>query len=179
MNENLVKRRADSLSRRLGSYWKMERACAFIFPPLAFAWGRPDSLIAASVLTLALVACCSLLWVGASYWRAVWVMLAPGETSMDATLSMAQRWKPFCLAATILSLSVSIANIQSTGASRSAIVALGFSVLAVLEYINYYHVQLQNFDHGPTFRRFLARRTFPPAHLAKDLKAFREREATR
>lgn len=177
LNANLIKHRAQSLSRGLGPYWKMERACAFIFPPLAFALVRPGSLIAASVLTLALVACCSILWVGAAYWRAVWARLALGETSMDATLSMAQRWKPFCFATTILSLAVSIANILSTGTGVSSIVALGFSALAVLEYVNYYHIQLQNFDHGPTFRRFLTRRTFPPAHLAKDLKAFRERKA--
>lgn len=155
----------------------MERACVFIFPPLAFAWVRPRSVIAASVLALALVACCSILWVGAAYWRAVWARLGQGRPSMDATLSMAQRWKPFCGGATILSLTVSISNILGAGTSIASAVALGFSVLAVLEYINYYHIQLQNFDHGPTFRRFRTRRTFPRAHLAKDLKSFQERRA--
>jgi len=177
LSENPVKSRADHLSRRFGSYWKMERACAFIFPPLAFAWAKPESLIAASVLALALVASCSLLWVGAAYWRAIWARFELGQTSIDATLSMAQRWKPFCCVATILSLAVSTANIVWAGPGVASFVAMGFSVLAVLEYVNYYHVQLQNFDHGPTFRRFLTRGTFPRAHLAKDLESFRDRKA--
>jgi hypothetical protein len=175
----MARHQADYLSRRLGPYWKMERGCAFLFPPLAFALVRPGSWAAASVLALSLAACCATLLVGAAYWRALWARLEQGRPSMDAALSMAQRWKPYCCGLMIVSLIISVANIAWTGANVASLTALGFSILAVLEYINYYHVQLQNFDHGPTFRRFLTRRTFPEAHLAKDLRAFRERQANR
>jgi hypothetical protein len=56
LSKNLDRSRSAYLSHRLNSYWQMERACAFIFPPLAFALVRPASLIAASVLALALIA---------------------------------------------------------------------------------------------------------------------------
>jgi hypothetical protein len=152
----------------------MERACAFVFPPLAFAWVRPSSLVTASVLALALVACCSTLLVGGAYWRAVWLRLEGDRSAMRGALQMAERWKPLCCWATILSAAVSLWTILSIGAGRATVTALGFSILAALEYVNYYHVQLQNFDHGPTFRRFLKRRAFPRAHLARDLEILRK-----
>ena len=70
---------------------------------------------------------------------------------------------------------VSSLNIGFRGVSGASAGALALSILAVLEYINYYHVQLQNFDHGPTWRRFLRRRSFPRAHMAKDLELFLSR----
>jgi hypothetical protein len=92
---------------------------------------------------------------------------------MEDALRMAARWQPFCGGATAISLMTSVWALLLLGAGVASIGALGFSILALLEYINYYHFQLQNFDHGPTFRRFLKRRTFPRSHLAKDLQTFR------
>lgn len=152
----------------------MERGCAFVFPPLAFAWVRPTSLVQASALTLALVACCSTLLVGGAYWRAVWLRLEGDPSAMRLALDMAARWKPLCYWTTIASAAISVWAILSLGPVAATITASGFSMLAVLEYVNYYHLQLQNFDHGPTFRRFLKRRTFPRSHLAKDLEISRE-----
>jgi hypothetical protein len=45
----------------------------------------------------------------------------------------------------------------------------------VLEYINYYVVQLQHFDHASDFKRLLSGRGFREAHLAKALRAYRTR----
>ncbi len=150
----------------------MERACAFLFPPIAFALVKPASLTAVSVLALALIACCSTLWVGAAYWRAVWARLENGQ-SMDDALRMAQRWKPLCLWTSVLSVIASASALLVLGPGAAPLAASGFSILAVLECINYYHVQLQNFDHGPTFRRFLKTRSVPQAHLARDLAVYR------
>lgn len=170
------RRRSPKLSRRLRPYWQMERACAFVFPPLAFAWVRPTSLIPAFVLALALIACCSTMLVGAAYWRAVWRRLDGDRSSMQHALPMAARWKALCCWTTIISAVVSVWAILTLGPIVATITALGFSILAVLEYINYYHIQIQNFDHGPTFRRFLKRRIFPRSHLAKDLAIFRKKQ---
>lgn len=156
----------------------MERACAFVFPPLAFAWVRPAHLLPAAVLAFALIACCSTLLVGAAYWRAVWRRLAGDRSALHAALDTAWRWWPLCRWTAIVSMVVSVSAILSLGPSAATITALGFSLLAALEYVNYYHVQLQNFDHGPTFRRFLKRRAFPRAHLARDLELWRKRRDT-
>lgn len=96
---------------------------------------------------------------------------------MHHALPMAARWKPLCCWTTIISAVVSVWSILTLGPIVATITALGFSILAVLEYINYYHIQLQNFDHGPTFRRFLKRRTFPRAYLAKDLEIWRKSDS--
>lgn len=168
MNRN----RSASLSDRLGPYWKMEQGCALMFPPLAFGLTRPTDPISITVLALALIACCSTLWVGGAYWRAVWARLQGGPASMSRALSMAARWKAPGLAVTAISMIASSLAIGFRGVSGASAGALALSILAVLEYVNYYHVQLQNFDHGPTLRRFLQRRTFPRAHMAKDLELF-------
>ena len=171
----MTKYRSASLSDRLGPYWKMEQGCALVFPPLAFGLTRPTSLISITVLALALIACCSTLWVGGAYWRAVWTRLQGGRASMPGALRMAARWKVPGLVVTAISMIVSSLNIGFQGVSSASLGAWGLSLLAVLEYINYYHFQLQNFDHGPTWRRFLRRRAFPRAHMAKDLELFLSR----
>ena len=50
-------------------------------------------------------------------------------------------------------------------------VATGSAVLAVLEYVNYYHRQLQHFDNREDFRRLLAGKGFRKSWLARDLEA--------
>lgn len=47
--------------------------------------------------------------------------------------------------------------------------------LAVLEYINYYHRQLQHFDNASDFRRLLQGKGLRRSQLARDLKAYRKR----
>jgi hypothetical protein len=42
-------------------------------------------------------------------------------------------------------------------------------VLAVLEYVNYYHRQLQHFDNKADFRRMLAGKGFRQSWMARDL----------
>jgi hypothetical protein len=48
-------------------------------------------------------------------------------------------------------------------------------LLAVLEYINYYHVQLQHFDHAPDWKRLISGRGFRRSHLAREIERW-ERE---
>jgi hypothetical protein len=162
-----------SLSDRLGWYWKVERACAVLFPPLAFVVSTPTDVPSALILALSLTACCSILWIGAAYWRCVWDRLQGNRTSTPRALRTAARWQWTLLAIALLSAATSVTAFVVYGARPALIGALIFSTLAVLEYVNYFHVQLQNFDHGPTFRRFLKRRSFTRAHLAHELAAFR------
>lgn len=57
-----------------------------------------------------------------------------------------------------------------SGGAIPDLVALGLAVLAGLEYVNYYHVQLQHFDNAADIKRLLSGRGFRPAHLARALR---------
>lgn len=162
-----------ALMKRMDSYWRMERTCVFLFPPIAFAASRPDDLLSGAVLALALVACCATLWIGAEYWRAVWKSLQGDRSVMGDALALADRWQARCATLAAVAMVVSFLTLVGHDVSTAAIAALGLSLLAGLEYVNYYHIQLQNFDHGPTLRRFCRARRFPRAHLAKALGAYR------
>jgi hypothetical protein len=48
-------------------------------------------------------------------------------------------------------------------------------LLAILEFVNYYHVQLQHFDHAEDFQRLLAGKGFRRSHLSKSIRAYRQR----
>jgi hypothetical protein len=153
----------------------MERTCALIFPPLGFAVAPPATLLSAFALSCSLIACCSILWIGAEYWRAVWKRLNGESHSMKVALGLAERWRHWTLGFTIFSAAVCAFAIDAEGLRAASVAALLFSVLAALEYVNYFHVQLQNFDHWPTFSRFAARLTFERSHLAQELLIFRRR----
>ena len=58
--------------------------------------------------------------------------------------------------------------------SASQYAALLFTVLATLEYINYYHRQLQHFDHQEDFKRLLAGKGLRKSHLARALATWRK-----
>ncbi|MEO7568135.1 MAG: hypothetical protein ABIT16_00515 [Croceibacterium sp.] len=166
--------RPEALIKRLDSYWRMEAINIGLVPIMGLIIAWPHRLIEAAVVSTALIACCLTLRVGAGYWRAVCENLRDPQWSMAATLDMAMRWRPYCLAAAIFSAAVSVTAIAQLGLTRQTGVAALFTVLALLEYVNYYHRQLQNFDHGPTFGRFLRSRSFPRAHLAKALENYQK-----
>ena len=53
------------------------------------------------------------------------------------------------------------------------VAATGCATLAVLEYVNYYHRQLQHFDNKADFKRMLAGKGFRQSWLARDLSELR------
>ncbi len=161
--------------RRLDGYWKMEGACALIFPPLALLLATPADAVELGVLALALLACCAMLVVGTLYWRAA-LHRAQGEAgAMRALMPWAARLQGPTLALGAAALAAAIWLAASRAMDRATGAAIGFAVLAALEYVNYYHVQLQNFDHWPDFRRFVAERRFRRSHMADDLRHHRRR----
>ena len=66
--------------------------------------------------------------------------------------------------------------VAQRGLSLSTGAVLVVTILGVLEYVNYYHVQLQHFDNMADWRRLLAGRGFRPAHMARDLATWRRRQ---
>jgi hypothetical protein len=59
------------------------------------------------------------------------------------------------------------------GWSRSNLGAGVLTLLAGLEYVNYYHRQLQHFDRLSAFKRLVTTGRLPRAHLARDLATYR------
>lgn len=165
--------RQRALRARLGPYWKMETANALLVPAFVLWIAPPQSAVQLAATSLSLAAACVLLVVGARYWFAV-VERSRGDSEPSAALmKLLDRWeRPILVlvgAACITSTAMPIAY----GWSGPNVAALICAVLAVLEYVNYFQVQLQNFDHGPDWRRLWAGKGLRRAHLGRDLAQYR------
>lgn len=81
----------------------------------------------------------------------------------------------------MLTVAVTAFDIATGGGTWPAerIAAAAMTTLAVLEYVNYYRVQLQYFDHGPDFAALLKRRTLKRAHMARDIADWRAKNRAR
>jgi membrane protein YdbS with pleckstrin-like domain len=63
--------------------------------------------------------------------------------------------------------------IHKGGWSWSVTGAAILTLLAALEYVNYYHRQLQHFDRSSDFKRLMTGGGFRRSHMARDLAAYR------
>ncbi|MDQ3078178.1 MAG: hypothetical protein M3Q83_04970 [Pseudomonadota bacterium] len=153
----------------------MEAANVVFVPGLALALGVPRDLIEAVAIGLAMVASAGFLIVGAAYWRGVDRRLRfRDRVSLERALRLADRaeWPLLltgggAIVATLLAL-------PSQGWSSAVIASALLALLASLEYINYYHRQLQHFDNRDDLKRLLTGRGFRPSHMARDLSAWRK-----
>jgi hypothetical protein len=164
-----------ALDRRLEGYWKMEGGCAMAFPPLALLLARPADRWEWAALGLALLACCALLVIGSLYWRAALLRLRRNSLPMRTALRLAEHAQAPLLALSLLSIIPPALLWMLRGPHPAVVAAMVFGALAVLEYVNYYHVQLQNFDHAPDFSRLIQTRRLRPAHLASEIADYRRR----
>ena len=161
--------RRGRLQRRLKGYWRFEALNVLLVPAGAvyFASRCDGSLGACSLV--ALLAASLLLVAGAIYWRAKLIELLAGG-SADPTvrrLAKARAWLLLFTCTAVLAAALSWLGLARSGVDRW--VATLAALLAVAEYVNYFHVQLQHFDHWPDLRRLLTGRGFRQAHLARDI----------
>ena len=161
------------LKQRLSGYWKMEAGNVLLMPiVLAFLAGWNFSW----VTLLSFVPMMLLLVIGAYYWRAKLKQLEDRSYRFDAAMQIISVCQVPALTLTLLA-AVAVAygwltpGVFSGGWEQG--VATFAAVLAGLEYINYYHRQLQHFDHGPDFKRLLAGKGVRPSQMARDLKTYR------
>ena len=148
-------------------------SCALLVPFVVLRSAMPRTWleIAAGALSLAVVAL--LLLVGGAYWYAV-LKRAQGDPAPFATvLRVADRTEPASIALLALAWIATAVALAAHGWTWPVIAACVCSALGTLEYVNYYRVQLQHFDHADDFKRLLTGRGFRKAHLARDLAAFR------
>ena len=167
-------RPARTAPRNLANYWKMELANVFFVPGLAISLGFPRNASEAIAIGLAIIATAGFLVVGAGFWRGVDRRLRFGDRSFAArALDLADRVERPLLAASGSALVATLVALALNGWSRAVVAAALLTLLAALEYVNYYHCQLQHFDNRADFKRLLTGQGLKASHMARDLAARR------
>lgn len=112
-----------------------------------------------------------LLIVGAVYWR---VKLAEIEHGQDpaATLRILALLDAPSFIVAIIGLGAGLGAVAfpsfRVGAADATVAGIA-GLLAAAEYVNYYRVQLQHFDHWSDFKRLIRGQGFRKAHLRRDI----------
>jgi len=120
---------------------------------------------------------CGLLIIGGLYWRAKLHQLEGRSQTLKAFLPVADKLQvPFAVLSAIALAVCGAAWLSGLGASQGDRIAITVAaVLAALEHINYYHRQLQHFDHPADFKRLMTGRGFAVSQMASDLARWRKR----
>ena len=159
--------------RDFRGYGNLEALNAILLPAVAAYYGWPGDRAAAGVLILALAALVTGLVVGAVYWWALAKRIAGNAAPMHRALRLADLAQRPMLLVVIAAGVAATWQLIARGLSFSPGIAAGAALLAALEYVNYYHVQLQHFDNAADWRRLLGAAGFRRAHMARDLAAWR------
>lgn len=170
--------RADlAVARRLRWYWPMEASNAAVVPAFAagIVWSADGALTAA--FGLAAFACAALLVLGALYWRAVLRRIEGDRAAMAVWIPRLAAAEAPALALVAVAALAWAAEMLAAGGgwTPARVAAAALTVLAGLEYVNYYRVQLQHFDNGADLKRLLTGRGFRTAQMARDIAAWRAR----
>jgi hypothetical protein len=163
-----------AVQNRLRHYWKIEAANVIAVPTVgAIAVLRFGGRIDLPMVIAAL-AMSTLLVVGTVTLRAQFQMSNGNSQAMARFVPAAARLqRPMALLSALALLSAGFAIWRDAGFAPSSIATCAFALLATLEYINYFVVQLQHFDHAPDFRRLISGRGFRRSHLARAITRFR------
>jgi hypothetical protein len=119
-----------------------------------------------------------LLAIGGCYWWGKANKLKGKGQLLQATLTWADRLQfPLLVSLVLLSVLCAVGTfyLHLFHSSCDAIIAATALVFAAIEYINYYHRQIQHFDHLADFQRLVGGAGFRKSQLAKDLARFRHR----
>ncbi|WP_309602800.1 hypothetical protein [Sphingomonas sp.] len=159
--------------RDFGSYGNLEALNALLLPALAIYYGWPTDRGGVILLAVANVALIIGLVIGAFYWWGVAARLKRNRRPMVRALRLADLAQRPMLVATLAAIALCLWQIAAEGMTWTNIVAILLTTLAALEYVNYYHVQLQYFDNRADFTKMRRGAGFKRAHMARDLAAFR------
>ena len=167
------------LSKRLNSYWKLELMNVVLVPAMmifiAVTGGHKIGLGA----YLSMVPMCGLLCLGGIYWRVKYQALEVGRSAIWKAMPLINFAKIplllLSLAAIIYAFVLWIyPNLKTSNGSRWIVTAS--AIMAWLEYINYYHRQLQHFDHWADFKKLLMGKGFRRAQMARDLESWKAKQ---
>ncbi|MBD2842950.1 hypothetical protein [Erythrobacter rubeus] len=158
-----------ALISRLSGYWKMEAGNVVLMPAImVFLAG--GEIGAASIA--AMIPMMALLAIGAIYWRAKLHQIRHGTSPDDTIRKIAALDTPMLVA----SAAAILAAIAAWTAEGLAVgladrwVATVAALLAALEYVNYYHRQLQHFDHLSDWKRLISGGGFRKSQLRQDIE---------
>lgn len=159
----------DRVIKRLGSYWKMEAGNVFLIPAIIL-WlvdARISWLTAFAFLPMM-----GMLVIGAFYWRAKFGQIADGRDITSAVRTIAQWQMPMLVLSALAVIAATALWLQPALSKGRADqwAATASALLAALEYVNYYHRQLQHFDHLPDWKRLLSGRGFRRSQLREDIE---------
>ena len=117
-----------------------------------------------------------LLVIGAYYWRAKLKQLEDRSYPFEKAMRAISIGQAPALLLTLIAIALVVygwchPDLFTSGWDQG--VATFAVILAALEYVNYYHRQLQHFDHGPDFKRLLSGNGLRPSQMSKDLKTYR------
>ena len=165
------------LLRRLKPYYKMEAANVVLVPAVACVAVLASGSGSISPAMVAAIAATSfLLVVGTIAWKIV-------VDGLEGDSDTARRWVPRLATARWPAATLTLVALCLTGEEAyrtlpewtgTLIAAAVLVVLAILEYVNYYHYQLQHFDHAADFVRLLTGRGFRRSHLSKSIAAWKQ-----
>ncbi|MBV7265290.1 hypothetical protein [Erythrobacter ani] len=161
-----------ALIARLSGYWKMEAGNVVFVPGimLFLAGGKIGIL---SIIAMAPMM--ALLAIGAIYWRAKLHHIEHGA-SPDQTIERIAALDRPMLVASALAIACAIVAWTIEGLALGLAdrwVATASATLAALEYVNYYHRQLQHFDHLSDWKRLISGGGFRKSQLRQDIERLR------
>ena len=160
--------------RNFRSYATMEALNIVLVPGAVFLLAPPSNWTEILAMGLAIAACAGFLLVGAAYWAGLDQRLTKSNRSaLTRALALAHRLEMPLLAITGAALSMLAFAIYNVGWTWPVIGAAILTLLAALEYVNYYHRQLQHFDRSSDFKRFMTGGGFRRSHMARNLDAYR------
>ena len=150
-------------------------ALNIVLVPGAVLLLAPPSYWAEMLATgLAMAACAGFLLVGTVYWAALDQRLTRSNRSaLPRALALAHRLEIPLLLITGAALMMQAVAILNGGWSWPVMGAAILTLLAALEYVNYYHRQLQHFDRWSDFKRLIISGRFRRAHMARNLATYR------
>ena len=162
----------DKVRRRLDGSWKMELGNVLLMPAFLYYVTGGSWVPSPGLGAFCLVPMCGLLLVGGWCWRAKARAAAGDRSALPGALALARRAQMSLLLLTIAAAGASLTDLLVTplaaGTGDRVLAALAAG-LAVLEYVNYYHRQLQHFDNPADVRRLLRGEGFRESHLRADL----------
>jgi hypothetical protein len=145
-----------------------------LVPGAALLLAPPGNWAEILAMGLAMAACAGFLLVGAAYWAGLDQRLTSSNRSvLTKALALADRLEIPLLLITGAALPMLAFAIYKGGWSWSVTGAAMLTLLAALEYVNYYHRQLQHFDRSSDFKRLMTGGGFRRSHMARDLAAYR------
>jgi hypothetical protein len=160
--------------RNFQTYAAMEAGNTLLLPGAALLLATPKHFPDMLAMGLAILSCAGFLLIGAAYWWGVDRRLRCSDrTSIAKALALADRLEMPLLAATAAAAGAIVYALLQGGWTRPLTGAALLTLLAALEYVNYYHRQLQHFDNLNAFKRLITRFRLPHAHMARDLAAYR------